>query len=255
MPNGFDILAAVLRLSLAGCAIVPINARFRTRELGYIVENADLACVITSDANDAYVNYLDLLLESIVGEPPHMVVLGRREHAGVLSERRVRRARRRRSVADRDRRRCGASVADPAMILYTSGTTADPRGAIISHESIVRVWAAPSRNALRLERRRRDVEPVPDVPHRRDGRLGRLRVHGATIVTAPFFEPDSAVELIERDEPTALFPAYANILLGVLTHPRFGGTGATRALVVGPPTTLRSLQDQLPGWRWCRPSA
>ena len=93
MPNGFDILATYFGVSMAGCAIVPINARFRTRELGYIVENADMACVITNDANDAYVNYLDLLLDSILGEPPHMVVLGEREREGVLERRRVRRAR------------------------------------------------------------------------------------------------------------------------------------------------------------------
>ena len=94
MPNGFDILAAYFGVSIAGCAIVPINARFRTRELGYIVTNADMACVITNDANDAYVNYLDLLMESSsLGEPPHMVVLGEREREGVLERRRVRRAR------------------------------------------------------------------------------------------------------------------------------------------------------------------
>jgi fatty-acyl-CoA synthase len=74
-------------------------------------------------------------------------------------------------------------------------------------------------------------------------------VTGATIVTAPFFEPDGALELLARERPTALFPAYANILLGVLTHPRYADLEliATRALVVGPPTTLLSLQEQMPG--------
>jgi fatty-acyl-CoA synthase len=73
--------------------------------------------------------------------------------------------------------------------------------------------------------------------------------HGMTIVTAPFFEPDSAIELLERERPTALYPAYANILLGVLTHPRFPEVElvANSALVVGAPSTLRSLQEQLPG--------
>ena len=81
--------------------------------------------------------------------------------------------------------------------------------------------------------------------------------HGITIVTAPFFEPDSAVELLAREyEPTALFPAYANILLGVLTHPRFEGTARDAcagrrsaddaALAAGP--APRSV-------RWSRPSA
>jgi len=247
MPNGFDILATYFGVSLAGCAIVPIKARFRTRELGYIVSNADLACVITNDANDAYVNYLDLLLESIVGEPPHMVVLGRREREGVLSDAAFDALGADVSAAVAERRRCGASVADPAMILYTSGTTADPRGAIISHESIVRVWAGAVAHALRLGDGDVMWNPCPMFHIAAMGVSVACVTHGITIVTAPFFEPDSAVELLARYEPTALFPAYANILLGVLTHPRFAGTHATRALVVGPPTTLRSLQDQLPG--------
>jgi len=70
MPNSFDILATCFGVSLAGASIVPINARFRTREMGYIVDNADLACVVTSDANDAYVDYLDLL----IGDPWRLLV-------------------------------------------------------------------------------------------------------------------------------------------------------------------------------------
>jgi len=145
------------------------------------------------------------------------------------------------------RRRHRVSVADPAMILYTSGTTAEPRGAIISHESLVRVWAGAVANALRLTGDDVMWNPCPMFHIAAIGVSVACTVHGVTIVTAPFFEPDSAVDLLERYEPTALFPAYANILLGVLTHPRFTGVKATRALVVGAPTTLRSLQDQLPG--------
>jgi acyl-CoA synthetase (AMP-forming)/AMP-acid ligase II len=254
MPNGFDILATYFGVSLAGCAIVPINARFRTRELGYIVSNADLACVITNDANDAYVNYLDLLIESIEarGGAPLLrstVVLGEREREGVLGD------------ADFDAlgedvsdqqvhlRRHGVSVADPAMILYTSGTTADPRGAIISHESIVRVWAGAVSHAMRLGPDDRMWNPCPMFHIAAMGVSVACVTHGMTIVTAPFFEPDSAIDLLERERPTALYPAYANILLGVLTHPRFSEVElvASSALVVGAPSTLRALQEQLPG--------
>jgi len=34
---------------------------------------------------------------------------------------------------------------DPALILYTSGTTSMPRGAILTHEAFVRVWMASGR--------------------------------------------------------------------------------------------------------------
>jgi len=148
------------------------------------------------------------------------------------------------------RRRHGVSVADPAMVLYTSGTTADPRGAIISHESIVRVWAGAVATALRLTGEDRMWNPCPMFHIAAMGVSVACAVHGVTIVTAPFFEPDSAIDLLEREKPTALFPAYANILLGILTHPRYPEldlSQAKRALVVGPPTTLYSLQEQMPG--------
>jgi fatty-acyl-CoA synthase len=75
-------------------------------------------------------------------------------------------------------------------------------------------------------------------------------VTGATIVTAPFFEPDGGVALLERERPTALYPAYANIVLGILNHPRSADldlSEARRMLVVGPPKTLYALQEQMPG--------
>jgi acyl-CoA synthetase (AMP-forming)/AMP-acid ligase II len=247
MPNGFDILATYFGISLAGCAIVPINARFRTRELGYIVTNADLACVITNDANDAYVNYHDLLRDSIEargGAPRlrHTFVLGKRDAEFDAFGEDV-------NEAAVHTRRHGVSVADPAMILYTSGTTADPRGAIISHESIVRGWGGAVAHAMRLGPEDRMWNPCPMFHIAAMGVSVACVTHGMTIVTAPFFEPDSAIELLIRERPTALYPAYANILLGVLTHPRYAEVDlvASSALVVGAPSTLRSLQDQLPG--------
>jgi fatty-acyl-CoA synthase len=254
MPNGFDILATYFGVSLAGAAVVPINARFRTREMGHIVDDADLACVITNDANDAYVNYLDLLLESIearAGAPRlrSLVVLGEREREGVLGSAAFDALGEGVSEQQVHRRRHGVSVADRAIVLYTSGTTADPRGAIISHEAIVRVWAGAVAHALRLTGEDRMWNPCPMFHIAALGVSVACAVHGLTIVTAPFFEPDSAIDLLARERPTALFPAYANILLGVLTHPRYPDLdlgAAKRALVVGAPTTLYSLQEQMP---------
>jgi acyl-CoA synthetase (AMP-forming)/AMP-acid ligase II len=253
MPNGFDILATYFGVSLAGATFVPINARFRKRELGYIVENADLVSVLTNDANDAYVNYLDLLIDSVEarGGAPRLrslVVLGEREREGVLSGAAFDALGEDVPEAQVHVRRHGVSVADPALVLYTSGTTADPRGAIISHESIVRVWGGAVAHALRLGGEDRMWNPCPMFHIAALGVSVACTLSGTTIVTAPFFEPDSAVELLDRERPTALFPAYANILLGVLTHPRYPELDliATRALVVGPPSTLLSLQQQMP---------
>jgi len=264
MPNGFDILAAYFGVSLAGATIVPVNARFRAREMGYIVENADLVCLITNDANDDYVNYLDLVIDSIggLGDAPDahalavrhaprlrsLVVLGRREREGVLDEAAFDALGEDVAEAAVHRRRLGVSLGQPALVLYTSGTTAEPRGAIISHESVVRVWHNGVGRALRLTPEDRVWNPCPMFHIAAFGVSIACVAIGATIVTARFYEPDESIDLLIRERPTALYPAYANILLGILNHSRFGEVdmaAATRVLVVGPPRTLRDLQDRV----------
>jgi fatty-acyl-CoA synthase len=73
-------------------------------------------------------------------------------------------------------------------------------------------------------------------------------LNGATIVTAPYFEPSQSIDLLNATEPTVLFPAYAQIMLGVLNHPNSTQLRlhrATRVLAVAPPETLRGLQARL----------
>ena len=45
------------------------------------------------------------------------------------------------ALAQPDVERPAVGLRDTAMLLYTSGTTAQPRGCRISHDAIVRVWA------------------------------------------------------------------------------------------------------------------
>ena len=146
------------------------------------------------------------------------------------------------------RRRHGVSLADPAMILYTCGTTADPRGAIISHESIVRVWAGAVAHALRLGDEDVMWNPCPMFHIAAMGVSVACVTHGMTIITAPFFEPDSAVELIERSTAHRALSRLRQHPARRAHAPALPRAArASRALVVGAPTTLRSLQDQLPG--------
>ena len=50
MPNCIEFVELLFGISLIGGVMVPINARFAPRELGYVIENGDLEVVFTSDA-------------------------------------------------------------------------------------------------------------------------------------------------------------------------------------------------------------
>ena len=61
MTNHPDIVASFFGISLSGATVVPINARYRTAELGVIVEDADMVALLTHDAADAHVDFTALL--------------------------------------------------------------------------------------------------------------------------------------------------------------------------------------------------
>lgn len=265
IPNSFECLTTLFGVALSGAAVVPINARYRSVELSVIAREADLVAIVTSDMSDAYVDFLALLREALPGledardahalsipsapKLKSIVMLGERRARGILDPDAFDRAGA--DVSDEllDRRRSRVGLRDPWMVLYTSGTTARPRGCLISHEGEVRTWGEVAR-ALRLSGEDRVWNPCPMFHVAAIGVSISCVLSGATNVTARFFEAESAIELIAHQRPTVLYPAYANVILDVLNHPRAAGldlSEATRMLVVGPAQTLRNVQERLPG--------
>jgi acyl-CoA synthetase (AMP-forming)/AMP-acid ligase II len=265
IPNSFECLTALFGVALAGAAVVPINARYRSVELGVITRDADLVAIVTSDMSDEYVDYLALLREALPGledaRDPYalsipsaprlrsIVMLGERRAEGILDPAAFDQAGAGVSSGELDERRSQVGLRHPWMVLYTSGTTARPRGCLISHEGEVRTWGAVA-GALRLRSGDRVWNPCPMFHVAAIGVSISCVLSGATNVTARFFEPASSIELITEQRPTVLYPAYANIILDVLNHPDAAALDlgdATRMLVVGPPRTLRDVQERLPG--------
>ena len=101
-----------------------------------------------------------------------------------------------REVADRD-------GDDTAVILYTSGTTGQPKGAELTHDNMLSN-AKASREPVRHRRRRRRARRAAAVPFLRPDVLHErlCAVGGATLTFIPRFDPAKALEIIERDKVT-----------------------------------------------------
>ena len=67
LPNSIEYVEVMLGALLLGAWSVPINARYKAREVGYVVDNADLAVVVTTGSVGDGVDFVDLLAEALPG--------------------------------------------------------------------------------------------------------------------------------------------------------------------------------------------
>jgi fatty-acyl-CoA synthase len=141
-------------------------------------------------------------------------------------------------------------VRDIAMLMYTSGTTAKPKGCLLTHEALVRHAGNVARSRFFLTDEDRYWDPLPlfhiggIVPM-----LSCLYV-GALFVHAGHFDADVALRQLEEERCTVAYPAFETLWLQVLNHPRFAQAdlSALRLMQnIATPERLIYLQSRLPG--------
>jgi fatty-acyl-CoA synthase len=263
MPNGPRFVEVLLGASMLGAVVVPVNGRFKTHELGHVIAHADLRVLVTAAGTGDGPDHPALLAEalpSVAAQEPlalelpeapclrRLVDLGGDRPGFVGGELFDQVAER---VAEDEvlRLQERVRVRDIALLMYTSGTTARPKGCLLTHESLVRHAGNIARNRFFLTAEDRYWDPLPlfhiggIVPM-----LSCLFV-GATFVHAGQFTPDVALTQLERERCTVAYPAFETLWLGVLNHPRFAHADLHRLRLIqniATPERLIYLQSRLP---------
>jgi acyl-CoA synthetase (AMP-forming)/AMP-acid ligase II len=264
LPTGLDSLAAVFGVPLAGAVLVPINLRYRSTELAYVADDADLAAILTNDAADDYLDYYELLCHALPGladsQDPislhlgcaprlrSVTVLGSKNPPGAVAEDAFHGIARTVDDVDLQRRSELVRLRDVGLLLYTSGTTAKPRGCRITHEALVRNWLAVARR-IDLSERDRCWNPAPFFHITGIGVNVAAVAAGAAVLSAKHFDPETTLGLLARERATVLWPAYPPITQPLLNHPRYLEADLSSArviLIVAPPETMRQMQAAIP---------
>ena len=206
MANNRWFVPSFLGIVSMGCIFVPLNTRYRAREAAYILANSSSKALITADLFLAS-DYMEMLGE-FVGENnelQHVIVAGRLSSlpgTEVLSmdqllERDV-------GVDENEfsKMACGISPNDNAMILYTSGTTGEPKGAMLSHRNVC-VNARTTGEVMKVVPEDVFFLPLP-LFHVFGLVLGCVTplLFGASIVLEEVFSPKEALELMEEHRCT-----------------------------------------------------
>ncbi|MGA1848307.1 MAG: AMP-binding protein, partial [Thermoplasmatota archaeon] len=138
MPNYPEWIVAFFGIARMGGVVVPMNTRYKAKELDYILNNSEATgLVMTSDfLNIDYVEILDGLRGKIPALK-RVIVLGDRLSEGMDPYSKVGELGSD-HADDAELARIEASIKeeDVVFILYTSGTTGEPKGAMLTNLNI-----------------------------------------------------------------------------------------------------------------------
>ncbi|USG67415.1 long-chain-fatty-acid--CoA ligase [Brevibacillus ruminantium] len=204
MPNVAEFVIAYFAVQRIGGIIVPINARLTLPEVEYIVQHSDAKAVIAHQMLFGTVENLRAdVIRIITGEAAggwqSFEVLLAAGHEAAIP--------------------CHLKEDDESTLLYTSGTTGQPKGVLFSYRNILTV-AQMICVEMEVKPESRILLMMP-LSHSAPLHLFLMAgvFVGAALVLTPTFTPDLLLYAVEQERTTHFFGAPVAYLLTAV-HPR-----------------------------------
>jgi fatty-acyl-CoA synthase len=228
MPNVPEWIVVYFAVARIGAVVVPMNTRYKSHEVQYILENSEATTLFMVDTFVG-IDYRAMINEmrSKLPNLKHVIVAGEKGRdmnsfnevedigAAHLGDKKL---------AERE------ALCDPqdnVFILYTSGTTGNPKGAMLSHHNI-------AENAKQvtgvLHTTEKDVFLLP-VPFFHCfgcvmGIMGSI-TWGASIVPMTIFKAKEALALVEKEHVSVLYGVPTMFVLELEEHRKGKEDGST----------------------------
>ena len=196
MPNSIELMVAFYAMQKLGVIVAWVNPKYHKTEARFIIKNSEARAVFIFNNWDER-NYPDdiLNLKSVLPGLEFIFAVGHNQSRGMYSFH---------DLVDRGMDKTFTSGAmdpkeDLAMLLYTSGTTGKPKGAMITHYAAVRAgWEY----SLGTQASSEDIF-IGFLPMSHSYGCGSILIQPillqATVVLMDKFEVEKAFQLIEQE--------------------------------------------------------
>lgn len=252
MANYPEWLYSIFAIAKVGGIIVPINTRYKTTELKYILEHSESTTLIMMDEflNIDYLQMLEEICPEIIHCQPgkvksenlpslqNVIILGRKKFPGSFSFGEILSMGIDNSL-DSELRTIQVSLDpnDVANIVYTSGTTGDPKGAMLTHRGIINN-AFNCGEIQKLTDRDRMLIHVPlFTVFGCVNAVNAATSHGATIILTPHFDAKQSLQIIQKEKVTSVYnvPTMLTMLLESINMSNYDLSSLRTGLIGGAP--------------------
>ena len=227
-PDYLVLLYACARL---GAMLVPLNWRLAVPEQVFILSDASVKVLAVEESFAAVIPPLTAALPDV-----HVVGLDFAPNGGGFDDLLA--------AGTGDGRNPHIDFSCPLLVVYTSGTTGRPKGAVLRQEALV--WNAAMSQHMHALTSDDHVLVVLPMFH-----VGGLNIQttpalqlGATVTIHPRFAPDAMLAAIAQDRPNLVVLVPATIQ-AVLDHPAWATTDMSclRAITTGSTIVPQPLID------------
>ena len=251
-----------------GTVIVPLNARYREKDVTYLLKHADIKLLVVSDRAPEIVDYVGMVNQIIpnvkkaidckINDPgfldlKYVITVGKKRHLGMMQVDDAMKIGAESGLdAELEKRASEVEPEDLAILQYTSGTTAFPKGCMITHATMVRNALSC---ALRLELREgkeRVFDPMPPfhVVGLCFGVLPSI-AYGCCRIGTSHFDPLEALKIMDAERCT-LTSGSSTIIMSWMDHKDFSKYDV-RTLQTGviftPPPIAKRIRETLPNYK------
>ena len=235
LPAGLPVVGLILGAAQIGAVTVPFSNRLRAGEVAYLVNHSDARLMLAGPDGAAQLagafGDLDHQRSRTVRVPEAACLRSVAVVGGAAGAERPGAAFQSWDalLAAADRPDLDQRVAeleadvgpdDEFVVIYTSGTTANPRGCVHTHESVIRQGASLAAR-IGLADGDRFWTPLPFFHVGGFDVLFASLSAQATMIHTGQFEPGAALAQLESERVTHAFPAFETIWMPVLNHPAF----------------------------------
>jgi len=224
-----------MALTKIGAVMVTVNTAYRASEIEYILKQGDISTLFMQAEvrGNSYLESVYSIVPELkqIADPqteslhnpnlPHLkrvVLLGDQPKAGLMLYSQV--VAMGANVSDQvlQERQASVTPQDVAMIMYTSGTTGFPKGAMLTHSNVINTMHVVGRGIDYSHDRY--VSPMPLFHVAGANFVLFTLIYGIPIIPLIAFDPNKEFELIQKERGTLSF-CIPTMLIAMLNNPRF----------------------------------